>query len=827
MDESLVGLFARQVGLQPEAPAVCACDGNLSYAELDELSLKLAGEIVQRGVKDGDVVALCFEKSALAVVTMLAVLRAGASFVHLGVSTPVRRREQILAACSATLFLVDASNEASLDDHVSLAGLCVDLPFIASLAVSLTPLPSVSPQHVAATTFTSGSTGLPKGIVVEHGSIATSCEAMASRFDIGPHTRILQFASYTFDASVGDIFYGLARGACVCCPSEDERVNSLAAAARRMQVNWAFLTPSVLSLLKPCDIPSLRRLLLGGEPPAPDHVWLWAKSVSLHLVMGPAECAIYCAGSDAVVPGQDTSTFGRAAGCRMWVVDPEDHTKLAPFGCPGELVIEGRIVARGYLNDDDRTKSVFFTDVTWLPPRLQGPSSTRRFYKTGDLVRFDVNNGTFFFIARKDTQVKLHGQRVELAEIGTHLRGLIPSLSSTAVILNTSAGETSRHPLVAFLIFARDSEAVQHIPNPILTLTRQGTETLRAARERLASILPSYMLPTLFIPLQSIPYTLNGKRDATKLREIAKGLSQHQLHAFSLADDVEVVARPLNAREEQVRNLWAEVLNLDPLDITSASDFIHEGGDSLAAMRLGTATTKAGFHLSVATILRRPRLSDMAAEMTVSQGQDKTPEPFSLLPKVLDVQDLKTRCASTCGVNVAQVEDIYPSTPLQGMLWAGAAMRPGSYVVRITFRLPPDTQLDAFKAAWDRVLESADVFRTRLVPDAAGSLVQVVLKGFEWDSYKSVQEYEDQNHHLSMVHGRQLARLAIIQYGSFGNPIFAFTAHHVLYDAFMLNMVFDRVAEIYQTVRFLHSQYPSVLPSFSASSGNVANDRYL
>lgn len=805
VEESLVGLFARQVRLQPEAPAVCACDDDLSYAELDDVSLRLAGELVRRGVKDGDAVALCFDKSALAVVAMLAVLRAGANFVHLGVSTPKLRRDQILAACDATLLLVDSSNDACLNDHVPLTGLRIDLPFVVSLEVPTAPLPIVSSHHVAATTFTSGSTGLPKGIVVEHGSIATSCEAMATRFDIGPHTRILQFASYTFDASVGDVFYGLSRGACVCCPSEDERVDTLAAAARRMQVNWAFITPSVLSLLQPSDIPSLRRLLLGGEPPAPNHVWLWAKSVSLHLVMGPAECAIYCAGSDAVVPGQDTSTFGRAAGCRMWVVDPEDHTKLAPIGCPGELVVEGRIVARGYLNDDSRTGSSFFTEAPWLPSQLQTNSSTRRLYKSGDLVRFDVDNGTFSFLARKDTQVKLHGQRVELGEIEHHLRELVPGLKSTAVVLNTSAGETSRHPLVAFLVFDKSTPDLSRTTDcektAMITLAPRGIEILRAARERMASVLPSYMMPTLFIPLQIIPYTLNGKRDVVTMRKLVDGLSQHQIHAFSLSEDVDMDAQPLSSQEEQLRDLWVEVLNVDPLRITSRSDFIHEGGDSLAAMRLGTAATKSEIQLSVATILGRPRLSDMAAEMTVAEAQEDSPEPYSLLPELLDIEDFKTRCAAACGVSVDQVQDIYPSTPPQGMLWGAALVNPGTYVLRMIFRLPPNTQLDVFIAAWNRVVESADIFRTRLVADVDVGLVQVVLKGFEWDAYKSVQEFEDQKHHLSMVHGSQLARLAVIQEdGSSDTPIFAFTAHHVLYDGFMLNMLFDRVAEIYQTV---------------------------
>jgi amino acid adenylation domain-containing protein len=651
VNETLCGLFARHVLRQPSAPAVCAWDRDLSYAELDSMSETLAGDLVRRGVGTEAVVALCVDKSALAVVVMMAVLRTGASFVHLGISTPTQRQAAILDACQAVLLVVDPSNAPCLIDHQAVTGLVVDSKFIAALPGLSTPLPTVEAHFAAAITFTSGSTGTPKGIVVEHGSIATSCDAMATRLDIGPHTRVLQFASYTFDASVGDIFYALARGACVCSPSEQERVDNLAAVARRLEVNWAFLTPSVLSLLEPRDIPSLRRLLLGGEPPSPKHVAMWAQSVSLHLVMGPAECAIYCAASDAIVPGQDPSTFGRAAGCRLWVVDPQDHTRLAPVGCPGELVVEGRTVARGYLNDPERTEQVFLDDAPWLSQFLTS-ASPRRLYKSGDLVRFHSDDGTFSFVARKDTQVKLHGQRVELGEIEHHLKNGIPDVDSAIALLNTSAEHTNRHPLI-----------VQHAQGLTIPLTTHGTDMLLRVTSQLASVLPAYMIPTLFVPIHRVPFTLNGKRDVARLRQIAQALSQDELQAFSLSQ--EAAARPLNCQEEQLRKLWAQVLDLDASNLGPDSDFIRQGGDSLAAMRLGSLATEVGLHLPVFYTMAHPRLADMASKMSLlsSQSQERTPEPFSLLPNTLDVTEVKARSAALCNVDVDQIEDIYPSTP--------------------------------------------------------------------------------------------------------------------------------------------------------------------
>lgn len=808
VDETLTGLLARQVHLQPSAPAVCSWDRNLSYAELDGLSNKLASELIRKGARPEESVALCFEKSALAIIAMTAVLKTGANFVNLGISMPTQRQSAILAACNATLLIVDASNEFRLSEHISTPGVCVaDFSFVEALPTMDTFLPEVKPHYVAAITFTSGSTGTPKGIVVEHGSIATSCDAMCTRYGVGPGTRILQFASYTFDASVGDIFYALARGACVCSPSEQERVDELAPAARRMAVNWAFLTPSVLSLLEPRDIPSLKTLLLGGEPPSPKHVDLWAKSISLHLVMGPAECAIYCAGSAAIKPGQSPTTFGWAAGCRMWIVDSRDHTKLAPVGCPGELIVEGRTVARGYLNDEERTRKAFLDEVPWLPPSAN--PLTRRLYKSGDLVRLKIEDGSFSFMARKDTQVKLHGQRVELGEIEQNLKNIIPDVRSTAAILNMEAGEINhRHPLIVFLVLAKDSAALEHAVDQVLRLTLSGLDLLRNAKEKLATILPTYMIPSLFIPLASIPFTANGKRDTAMLRQITQSLSKEDIQSYSLSHQIEngEDARPLTENEQQLRKLWASTLHIEEADIGASSDFVEQGGDSLAAMGLVTAASKVGLHLPMSTIMAHPCLSDMASEVNElsSLESDPIPNPFSILSPAINIDDLKARCAEQCGINVDQINDVYPATPIQDMLLNASLRRPGTYILTMKFQLPSSTQLERFIATWNEVIRSADILRTRLVADPEAGLLQVVLSDFTWDIYDTFEEYETQNDHLPMEHGTRLARLSVIRNSSSGKtPIFIFTAHHVLYDAFQLTMTFDRVSELYKTVSIL------------------------
>lgn len=209
VEKTLCDMFLHHARLEPNAPAVCSWDGDLTYAQLDNLSARLADLILQQGVSGQEVVALCFDKSRVAIIAMMAVLRTKSAFVNLGIALPARRQAAILSASNAALLLVDASNSDRASEHATIPSMVIDYEVIAALPMPTDPLPKVAPTDAAAITFTSGSTGTPKGIVVEHGSIATTCEAMASRLDLGPTTRVLQFASYTFDASVGDIFMRL------------------------------------------------------------------------------------------------------------------------------------------------------------------------------------------------------------------------------------------------------------------------------------------------------------------------------------------------------------------------------------------------------------------------------------------------------------------------------------------------------------------------------------------------------------------------------------------------------------------------------------------
>ena len=261
--------------------------------------------------------------------------------------------------------------------------------------------------------------------------------------------------------------------------------------------------------------------------------------------------------------------------------------------------MEGRIVSRGYLNDAERTRQVFLDDAPWLPQSSTSPS-VRRLYKTGDIVRL-MEDGTFSFVGRKDNQVKLHGQRVELSEIEYHLKVAVPDVHTAIALLNTASPEhTNRHLLIAFLSINKQSAAVNCVEGRLsMSLTPQGLDLLRKARTVLSTVLPSYMVPSLYIPIHHVPFTANGKRDVAKLRQITQNLSQEDLMAFSLSQETNSAVTTLSPQETQLRDLWAKVLHINSSNIQPDSDFIRKGGDSLTSMHLASEAMKEGLHLPV------------------------------------------------------------------------------------------------------------------------------------------------------------------------------------------------------------------------------------
>ncbi|KAJ6068698.1 hypothetical protein N7499_010585 [Penicillium canescens] len=710
-------IFADQVSQQPEALAVDAWDGQLSYSELDRLSTILARHLVSLGVLPETLVPLCFDKSRWAVVAQMAVMKAGGACVNLDPAHPKSRLEAIVKDAQATVLLSNPRHANILANSTALQTVTVTEDFISSLEGLPFVMPTLTARNSAYVLFTSGSTGKPKGIVIEHGSLCSSSKAHGTRWGIGPGTRLLQFAAYTFDVSCADIFTTLQRGGCVCVPSDEQRMNDLSGAINTFQCNWAFLTPTVAALLPTDTIPSLKMLVLGGEASTRDTIAKWHNVLDLRVCYGPAECSIYCSGAPPAIATSDPANLGAAIGALYWIADPQDPNRLTPLGCVGELLLEGPTVARGYLHDSEKTAQAFVANPAWATR----PGS--RFYRTGDLVRYN-EDGTIRFVGRKDTQVKVRGQRVELGEIEHAMRLAMPTLAHVSV----DAVQDPTHlqkVVVAFLHYSNRSGPVE-----IKDMSTDLRDELVALQQTLSQQLPSYMIPSMFIPLSRVPLTMNGKSDRRRLRELVTSLSREDSLAFSLASSVKL--EPTTPMELELRALWAKVLHVQEDTLGKNDHFLRCGGDSILAMKLTSHARCAGLALTVQDIFQSPVLEEMAAAISRKSVQDlmqQSPSPYTPFTLISDISNMLPMVALTTKTPPENIVDVLPASDFQSSAIAHSMLKTHGLVNYLFLDGEGEVPWDlAFvQKAWALFVQTHGILRT-VFAAYEDRFYQVVLK---------------------------------------------------------------------------------------------------
>ncbi|KAF2186293.1 nonribosomal peptide synthase [Zopfia rhizophila CBS 207.26] len=790
--------FAQWVKTQPDAPAIRGFDGNYTYAELDSVAERLAHYLVELGVGPEVFVPTCFDKSSFTVIAMLAVLKAGGAAVPLDANHPKPALESRIEDTEAQVVLTSAARSELFEDVVP------DVVVVDSILLDdlqdLDAGPactSVEPHNPAFVIFTSGSTGRPKGVVLEHVAMVTSANAHGTNLGIGPGSRFLQFASYTFDNSLEEMFTTLQRGGCVCVPSEEQRLNHLANAIAELDANFMDLTPTVAGLLNPTDVPTIKGMALGGEALTKAVVDQWSKYVHLHGQYGPSEASINSAWKDFQNGGEPTN-IGRAIGSVSWIVDPENRNRLVPIGCKGELLIEGPILSRGYLKDPEKTALAFISAPEWAQV---GGVTPRRFYCTGDLVHY-TSSGEMMYMGRKDSQVKLNGQRIELGEIEHHIKLNLPAEAQSAVELVAASGKKHTKALAAFLCLVDEAAGpVTDGKAEIMSMTDSVRSIAKTVEVALSNALPAYYVPSMFLPISSMPMTTSGKLDRKVLRQLAQAIGEDQIQAYRLAG--KSGRAPSGPVEITLAKLWEAILNLDPDSVGVDDSFFRMGGDSIGAMRLVTTSRKEGIVLTVANIFAHPKLSEMVATAVLLSSEDMSAElepdtvPFELLP-----EDSRRRiidfAASECDVFPDSIEDIYPCSRLQEGLIALSTKEPGAYVAETVYRLPADTNIDRFRQAWNKVVESEAILRTRIIYTEDQGFLQVVVRdSIQWHQIADLQDIKETDRHLPAKHGGALTRYAIVGEGT-NSPFCVWTAHHSVYDGWSLPSLLCKVESCYR-----------------------------
>lgn len=539
--------FAAAVLQHPERPALLGPGLAVTYRELNERAETLAAYLRATGVRPGNFVGLLIAKSAELYVAMLGVLKAGAAYVPLDLSFPAERISFILGDCEAQFLLINGPAPAP-GTWLGTALNMSQLPVIASLASAadkLAELP-LSPDSPAYVIYTSGTTGQPKGVVLPHRSICHLVQAEQALFGPVPTDRVAQGFSVAFDASLEEIWLALATGAAlVPVPDEVMKAPDALPAFLSAQAVTVFSTvPTLLAILE-ATVPSVRLLILGGEVCPPELLVTWGGAGRRVVnTYGPTEATVIATSAD-YEPGQPLTIGRPVPGYVVRLLDQAGQA-VAP-GLEGEICIGGAALATGYLNRPELTASKFIA-ADAPQPALRG-----RFYRTGDLGRFSPT-GNIEFLGRIDTQVKLRGYRIELAEIEALLLQF-PGVRNAAVALKTGPDDLPR--LIAYLIMA----AGQTFAEP----------ELRAfLRIRLAA----YMVPALYVELSSFPALTSGKvdRKALPYPQVAETTSTRELTA------------PRTATEAVLLPMWQQRFGTKAISVTD--DFFDLGGNSLLASLL-------------------------------------------------------------------------------------------------------------------------------------------------------------------------------------------------------------------------------------------------
>ena len=723
-------LILQNVSMFPEALAVCAWDGAFTFAELDHLSSQLASQLREQGVDADIFVPVYMTKSRWTPVALLAVLKARAAFLLLDATHPASRMETLCRdiPCGPVLTNLDPS---SINKGIFPRTIRVDVEHSLSMQRGREfVLAPGSPRDAAYAVFTSGSTGKPKMVVIEHRSFCSAAKAQIGQLGLLHESRVLQFASYAFDAVVLEHLTTLIAGGCICIPNETDRQQNLTNAMNELEINWALLTPPLARTLNPSDLPGLHTLVLGSEACRPSDLIQWAGVPRLLNAYGPSECAVITTLQPDLHTEGLSARIGKGAGATCWIVHPSDHHRLTNLGAIGELLIEGPIVGRGYFGLEEKTAQSFITAPVWLR-RFRGHARSR-LYKTGDLVQYFLD-GSLRYVGRKDTQVKIRGQRLELGEVEHHLAAAMPTAQEviSEIAIMPERGTTKPY-LVAFVV-----HGVSEGPDNF-------SESWASARARLQLTLPPYMVPSGCFLLPSIPRTATEKVDRNTLRKEAVRLLQEQWNSprAPVVDDTVV----LSDVEYRLRSIWADALGRDWESISVHDNFFHIGGDSIEAPQVVRIAHKQGLKLKLHDIFTTPCLKDLAAKcITIDLVKEEasaplTSTPFALLPGDQDSKlGARRHVAQKCSLPETQVHDIYPCTPLQIGMMALTAQTDAAYVLHRQYLLPSDVDLNRAKMAWKLTAQTHPIMRTRIVQLQDGQVVQAVLaEEFHWEIQQTV-----------------------------------------------------------------------------------------
>uniref|UniRef100_UPI00286A4BCE amino acid adenylation domain-containing protein n=1 Tax=Chamaesiphon sp. OTE_75_metabat_556 TaxID=2964692 RepID=UPI00286A4BCE len=664
-DRTLVDLFEQQVAQNPDRLAVVFESQSLTYQQLNQKANQLAHYLIQNHqIQPDTLISICIERSVEMMIGILGILKAGAAYVPIDPNYPQERMQWILQDSGTSVlltqsYLTDKLPLNQLENHCQ--AICFDrTDFTESLITN--PSSQSKPDRLAYVIYTSGSTGKPKGVTIEHRGLTNLALASADTFQVQPHSRFLQLASFSFDISIGEIAQTLAAGACLYLAKSETLLPSqvLVDFLTEHQISHIIIPPSVLSVLPPATLPNLQTIIVGGEACPAELVAQWAQRRRFFNGYGPTESTIGATIALCEPDGKKPLIGQPLPNIRIYILDT--HNQILPPGIPGELCIAGVGLARGYLHRPDLTAAKFM--------KVELFGKTERIYRTGDLAKWNYD-GNLEYLGRIDDQVKLRGFRIELGEIESLL--LQHQLVREAVVILAESDNNPR--LIAYI-----------------TAVENSANLADRLQEYLKTRLPNYMVPSQMMVLAQLPLTPNGKLDRQAL----------PVPNLASSSDFEL---PVTPTESLLATLWQALLKVK--SVGRRDNFFELGGHSLLATQLITRIRDSfGVELAVRKVFEQSSLAELATAIDRATTN-------VILPPIAPQPEHEPKTLSFAQSRLwflAQLED------------AGTS---ATYNMPIAFELNGNLNIAALRSSFDYLIDRHAILRTYF-PAVDGAVQVVV-----------------------------------------------------------------------------------------------------
>ncbi|MGZ4164805.1 MAG: amino acid adenylation domain-containing protein, partial [Tumebacillaceae bacterium] len=763
LDGAVHEWFEKQAMQTPDHTAVMFGEESLTYRELNQRANRLAHYLRANGVTTGDRVGLFFERSTEVVVCVLAVLKAGGTYVPLDPAYPQERLTLMLEDTQVAVVLSVQRLTERLPEPGGARVICLDREreFIDREPVQdLTVV--VSRDHPAYVIFTSGSTGRPKGVIVPHRGIVRLVK-QANFVTLTEAETVLQFAPISFDASVFEMWSALLNGGrLVVFPPHLPTLKELGAFLVEHKVTTLWLTAGLFHQMVEeqfDDLRYVRQLLSGGDVLSVAHVKkVLERRPDITLVngYGPTENTVFTTVhvmNDVAGVGTSVSIGRPIAGTQVYVLDR--NLQPVPQGVTGELCTSGEGLADGYLHRPELTAKKFV-------PHPFVPEKGKLLYRTGDLVRWR-HDGNLEFVGRVDNQVKIRGFRIELGEIETHL-GLHPEVREVSVIAREDVPGDKR--LVAYLVLEADS-----------------TVTPQELRRALKTNMPDYMIPSAFVTLDALPLTPNGKVDTRALPQPERA-----------AEDADTYAPPNTVIEQQLALLWQELFGRSRVGLHD--HFFHIGGSSLLALKLlSRLRNMFQVEIPLQKLFERPVLLELAAEIeALKSGAGVAADCSTIQPRA----------------------DRFAPCPLsfdQEELWQLEREEPGNavYNTNLVIHLDGELQVEVLKRSIQEIVRRHDALRTRFEVHAGAPMMvvmpdlvlplplidlqvqQLSLEQREAETKRCAVEFA--THPFDLNEG-PLVRMQLLRKTNLEHTLLV-TMHHIITDGWSLDVFLRELSLLY------------------------------